>query len=120
MAPRSAVPAVALEPHAAASQRDALLLETNPLREHPGGAPTPADAALRVDHAVPRHVLGARTHRAADRARGAGRAEPRRDLAVRHDVALGNAPHEAIDLTAKAQPAVSRLDAAIASCHRRA
>src|SRR5438105_1440927 len=44
MAPRSAVPAVALEPHAAASQRDALLLETNPLREHPGRAPTPADA----------------------------------------------------------------------------
>src|ERR687887_844379 len=110
MTARSAVPAVALEPHPVASQHDALLLEADALREHPGRAPASADAALGIDHAMPRHVVGTRAHRAAHRARRAGRAEPRRDLAVGHHVALRNAPYETIDLTPKAQPVASRVD----------
>src|SRR5215470_8364107 len=102
MAP-SSFPAVALENDAPASQRDALLLEADTLCQHPGFAAPAADPALRIDHAMPRHIVGTAAHRAADGAGGSRGPHACRHLAVGHDGALRDAPHEAIDLTLKAQ-----------------
>src|SRR5262249_23796023 len=124
MAP-SSFPAIALEHDASTSQRDALLLEANPLCQHPGFAAPAADPALRIDHAMPRHVVGTAAQRAADGAGGARRPHACCHLAVRHDVALRDAPHEAIDLPLKAQSrrapsGLTAVGAAIVSSQSRA
>src|SRR5262245_14513870 len=102
--PPSPFPTIAVEQHTPASEPDALLFEADALREHAGGAPAPADPTLRIDHAMPGHIVGTPPHGAADGARGARGTEPRRHLTVRHHVTSRNPPHEAIDRTLKAQP----------------
>src|SRR5262245_26062066 len=102
--PPSPFPTIAVEPHTPASEPNALLLQADALREHAGGAPALADPTLRIDHAMPGHVVGTPPHGAADGARGARDTEPRRHLAVGHHVTSRNSPHEAIDRTLKAQP----------------
>src|SRR5215470_10585753 len=121
----SSLPAISLEHHAPAPERDTFLLEADPLCEHPGFAAPTTDAPLRIDHAMPRHIVGTPTHGAADGPRRSRRAQARRHLSVRHDIAFRDASYEAIDLTLKAQSldAPSRLTAAgaaIVSSQRRA
>ena len=84
------------EPHAPATESDPLLLEQDPLRHHGADPSAPADPPLRVDHAVPRNVRRAPSHRAADRARGTRTVEQRRDLSVRRDPPSWNPPRHPI------------------------
>src|SRR5262249_58443032 len=97
-------PTIAVEHHTPASEPDALLLQADALREHAGGAPAAADPTLRIDHAMPGHVVGTPPHRAADGARGARDAEPRRHLTVRHHLPSRDSPAEPTDPTPQPHP----------------
>src|SRR6266481_7360893 len=79
------LPAIARQGHAATSEHHAFLLEQDTLGEHAADSCPRADAALGIDHALPRHSLGTVTHRQAHHARAPRPAQPRRDLAVRGD-----------------------------------
>src|SRR2546427_9302959 len=105
-------PTVSLEHHASAPQRNAFLLEADALREHPGRPPPPADAALRIDHAVPRHVVRAAAHGAPDGPRRARRAEQLGDLSVGHHETPRHPPHEAIHRARKRQRVAPRPESA--------
>ena len=55
------------------------------------------DLAVRVDDAMPRHLIGTDAHRPADRARTARHPERTRDLPIRDDASAGDAANESVD-----------------------
>src|SRR5439155_26500370 len=85
----AALPSEPAENDPSAPEDDALLLEPDALRHHARHPGATADAALRVDDAVPGHAVGV-AHHAPHRARGARLADECRELAVGRDAAPRN------------------------------
>ena len=110
------LPLIPREPDPAAAQAHALLLEPDPLGQHPTALPAAADAALRVHHAVPRHAVRAVPHRPAHRARRPRPADERGDLAVGHHLRpAGSVAPAAYTSTSKLIPACRRRSAPTAA-----
>src|SRR5204863_9994704 len=80
---RDGVPRVTREIDATPPQRDPFALQQDALRDHARGPRAPADPALRVDDAMPRHARRTPSHRATDGARRPRSTEQRSDLSVR-------------------------------------
>src|SRR6266850_1698837 len=82
----AAVPSEPAQDDPAAPEDDALLLQPDPLGHHPRHPRATADAALRVDDAMPRNAVGP-AHHPPHRARGARLSDERRQLTVGRDTA---------------------------------
>jgi hypothetical protein len=88
--------AEAAEGDPAAAHGHALLLEQDALGEHRRHPRAQADAALRVDDAVPRQRGRTVAQRAADGARPARPAQAARDLAVGHHASARDGADQAV------------------------
>src|SRR5262245_22440906 len=87
-------PAKAGQHGATAPEDNALLLEPDPLRQHARCARPTADAARRIDDAMPRDALVHLAQRLSHLTRRARASEERGELTVGGDPAPGNAAHQ--------------------------
>ena len=84
------------EAHPTPPDRDTLLLEQDPLGDHPAHVSPKADSPAGVDDPLPGDVVGTALHRRAHRPGGAGVAQEGGELAVGRHLAPGDPSHQAI------------------------